>query len=90
MANLASSKKRIRQDERKRMRNRSRKTALKTESRKFLEAIHDGNLDSAKEQFQQITKHLDQVSAKSAMHKRTAARKKSRFARRLNAALAAK
>ena len=90
MANLASSKKRIKQNERCRLRNRSRKSELKTESRKFLDAIHDGNLDSAKEQFQQVTKHLDQIAAKGTLHKRTAARKKSRFARQLNAALAAK
>lgn len=90
MANLASAKKRVKQNEQRRMRNRSRKTALKTEGRKLLDTIHSGDLHVAREQFRQVTKHLDQVAANGTLHKRTVARRKSRLARRLNAAAAAK
>lgn len=90
MANLPSAKKRIKQNERNRIRNRARKANLKTETRKFQDAIHDGNLDAAKELLVTVTKNIDQTAAKGTLHKNTAARKKSRLARHLNAAVAAK
>ncbi|MCH8146414.1 MAG: 30S ribosomal protein S20 [Planctomycetes bacterium] len=89
MANLPSAKKRIKQNERNRIRNRARKAKLKTETRKFQDAIHDGNLDAAKELLVTVTKKIDQTAAKGTLHKNTAARKKSRLARHLNAAVAA-
>ncbi len=90
MAILPSAKKRIKQNERNRIRNRARKTQLKTETRKFQDAIHDGNLDTAKELLVQVTKRIDQIAAKGTLHKNTAARQKSLLARHLNAAQAAK
>ncbi|MCH7884154.1 MAG: 30S ribosomal protein S20 [Planctomycetes bacterium] len=90
MANLASAKKRIRQNERARMRNQARKSRLKTETRRFLDALHEGDLTGAQEQFRVVVKKLDQTAAKGTLHARTVARRKSRLARRLNVALAAK
>ncbi len=90
MANLAQSKKRIRQNEKQQERNRARKSALKTETRKLLDVIHSGDLEKAKSQFNSLTKQLDQVEAKGTLHKKTASRKKSRLAKQLNAALTAK
>ena len=89
MANLASAKKRNKQNERNRRRNRARKSAIKTETRKFLDAAHAGDLETAQERFTHVTKKLDQAAAKATMHRNTAARKKSRLAKKLNAALAA-
>jgi len=90
VANLAQAKKRIKQNAKRQERNRARKSALKTETRKLLDAIHDGELDKAKSQFSELTKHLDQVAAKGTLHKKAASRRKSRLAKRLNAALTAK
>jgi len=90
VANLPSAEKRNRQSEKNRVRNRARKAAVKTETRKLLTALHDGKLQEAKDQFRAVTKKLDQVAAKRTLHKNTVARRKSRLARRLNAALAAK
>ena len=90
MANLPSAKKRNKQNERNRIRNRARKSVIKTETRKLTEALHQGDLQTAQETFVRVTKKIDQVAAKGTLHKNTAARKKSRLARRLNAALAAK
>ncbi len=90
MANLLTSKKRIRQNERSRLINRARKSRIKTEVRKFDDALHDGDLQLAADQFQVVTKILDQTAAKSTMHRNTAARRKSRLARQLNKAKAAK
>ena len=90
MPNLPSAKKRVKQNDRRRIRNRARKAIVKTESRKFLELIQDGKLDEASSALSVITKKLDQVAAKGPLHKNTVARSKSRLARRLNTALAAK
>jgi len=88
--NLASAKKRVKQDERNRVRNRARKSMLKTQTRKFLDALGGGDAQSAKDLFVTVTKKLDQVAAKGTLHRNTVARRKSRLARRLNAVLAGK
>lgn len=90
MANLPSAKKRNKQNERNRIRNRARKSMVKTETRKFLDAVHTGDVQTAQEAYVRVTKRIDQVAAKGTLHKNTAARKKSRLAKRLNAAIAAK
>ncbi len=88
MANTASAKKRIKQNERDRERNRARKSTVKTHTRKFLDAIQQGDLTAAKEAFVVVQKTLDQVAAKGTLHKNTVARRKSRLVRRLNNAIA--
>ena len=90
MANLPSAKKRNKQNERNRIRNRARKSTVKTKTREFLDAVHAGDVSAAQEAFVRVTKRIDQVAAKGTLHKNTAARKKSRLAKRLNAAMAAK
>lgn len=90
MANLPSAKKRNKQNERNKVRNRARKAAIKTETRKLLDAIHDGDVERARDLFVKVTKQLDQTAAKGTLHRNTAARRKSRLAKRLNAAVAAK
>jgi small subunit ribosomal protein S20 len=47
-----------------------------------------GDPKAAAEQFKLVAKRLDQVAATGTIHKRTAARKKSRLAKKLNALLA--
>lgn len=63
---------------------------MKTITRRFLDSLHSGDVKGAGETFQSLTKKLDQVAAKGTLHKKTVARKKSRLARRLNQARAAK
>ena len=67
------------------MRNKARRSQLRTETRKFLDAVHDGNVDAARSLYTKLTKRIDQVAAKGTLHRNTAARKKSRMAGRLNA-----
>jgi small subunit ribosomal protein S20 len=88
VANSASARKRIKQNERDRGRNRARKSVLKTETRKFLDLLHKGELQQAQSAFARVQKQLDQVAAKGTLHRNTAARRKSRLAKRLNDALA--
>ena len=88
MANSNSSKKRIKQNERDRVRNRARKAVLKTQTRKFSETLHAGDVASAQKMLDGLQKTIDQVGAKGTLHKNTVARRKSRLARRLNVAKA--
>ncbi len=90
MAHSLSSKKRIRQNAKKRVTNRARKSAVKTEIRHFEKALKDGNVETAQQRFRLAVKRLDKTASKSTMHKNTAARKKSQLARRLNALIAKK
>lgn len=84
MAHSLSAKKRVRQNTKHNVINRSRKSMVKTEMKKFEDALKDGNVDSAKEQYRLLVKKLDKVASTSTMHKNTASRMKSRLSRRLN------
>jgi len=86
VAHSLSRKKRNNQNVNRRIRNRARTNELKTLIRKLTDAIRDQDIDRADTQFRIVTKRLDQVASTSAMHKNAAARKKSRLARKLNAA----
>ena len=89
MANSVSSRKRIRQNARSSLRNRTRKSVIKTGTRKFFDALHAGDLDTAKTAFVDVQKKLDQVAAAGTLHKNTVARRKSRLAHHLNTAISA-
>ena len=84
MAHSLSAKKRIRQDAKRRIINRARKSQVKTLTKQFEAAMAAGNVEAAGEQFRLVSKKLDKTASTSTMHKKTAARKKSRLARKLN------
>ena len=90
MAHSLSAKKRIRQNATRKVINRARKSMIKTQIKRFEDAITGGQIDTAKEQFRLLTIKLDKVASSSTMHKRTAARMKSRLAGRLNTIIADK
>ncbi len=85
MAHSLSAKKRVRQDARRRIINRARKSQVKTLLKQFEAAIAAGNVEVAGQQLRTMCRKLDKTAATSTMHKRTVARKKSRLARKLNA-----
>jgi len=84
VAHSLSAKKRTRQNARRRTLNRSRKSQVKSQIKRFETTVGEGNVASAEEQFKLLTKKLDKVASTSTMHKKTAARKKSRMAKKLN------
>lgn len=84
MAHSISAKKRIRQNEKCRARNRARKSMVKTQTKHFLDALTEGNVETAQKELKALTQKLDKVASTSTMHKNTAARIKSRMTRRLN------
>jgi len=85
VAHSISAKKRVRQNAKRRATNRGRRSQVKTLTRRFETAMSEGDAKVAAEQFQGIVKKLDKLSNTSTLHKKTAARKKSRLAKRLNA-----
>ncbi len=84
MAHSLSAKKRVRQNAKRRTINRARKSQAKTQIKHFEAALSSGDVETASEQYQLIVKKLDKTAATSTMHKKTAARKKSRLAKQLN------
>ncbi len=86
MAHSLSAQKRIRQNEKARARNRARRTALRTQIRKTLNDFAGGAGETAEQSFRKAVKALDQAAAGGTIHRNTAARRKSRLARRLKAA----
>ena len=90
MAHSLQAKKRARQNAKRKTINRARKSQVKTQIKHFEAALSEGNMEAASEHYRLVTKKLDKTAATSTMHKKTAARKKSRLAKRLNALKAKK
>ncbi len=84
MANHKSAIKRARQDQRRTVRNKSRKSTLKTYIKKVEAAVADNSPEEARRQFQAAQKIIDKTAAKGTIHKNTAARKVSRITRLVN------
>jgi small subunit ribosomal protein S20 len=85
VAQSLQAKKRAKQNTKSRTINRARKSQIKTQIKHLEEAMSNGEAEKATEQYRLIVKKLDKTAATSTMHKRTAARKKSRLAKKLNA-----
>ena len=85
MPHTKSAKKSLRQDQKRRDRNRAVKKALKAELKKFQAAVTAGNADAAKAEFVAVVKKLDKAAARKVIHPNAAARKKSQLARQLAA-----
>jgi small subunit ribosomal protein S20 len=84
MPNTRSAAKRLRQNEKQRLRNKSRKTELKTLTKQLDRAIHDKDVGGAQTLYQRYTKRLDQAASNNVLHGNTASRRKSVMAKRLH------
>jgi len=90
VAHSLQAKKRAKQNVKRRTINRARKSQAKTQIKHFESALATGDLEAASKQLKLVTQKLDKTASTSTMHKKTAARKKSRLTRRLNALKAKK
>ena len=79
MPNTASAKKRLRQNDVLRLRNRSIKTAIRTQIKKVRAAVAEGDLKKAEEEFQLCAKKLDKAGSRRVFHPNKSARHKSRL-----------
>jgi len=84
MPHTKSAKKRVRQNEKRRLYNKSVKSRIKTLIGRFQERIESGNLEEARELFKSVTSSLHSAVRKGVLHRNTASRKISRLARVLN------
>ena len=84
MANIKQQKKRVLTNEKRRMRNKSVRSAARTEIRKFLEAVESGDKAAAEAQLRVASRKLDKAVTKGVFHRNSAANKKSNMARALN------
>jgi len=85
LPNTRSAKKRLRQNEKRRLRNRWFRGRAKTFSKKARQAMAAGDLEQARYYVQLAVKALDKAAAKGILHPNNVARRKSRLMRRLNA-----
>jgi small subunit ribosomal protein S20 len=86
VANLQSSKKRIRQNQKREQRNVSAKSAIKTAIKRVEEAVAQGDLESARARLSEAFSALDSASTRGIIKKNTASRRKARLAKTINSA----
>ncbi|MBD0379064.1 30S ribosomal protein S20 [Paenibacillus sedimenti] len=84
MPNIKSAIKRVKVSEKRRLRNASQKSALRTAVKAF-ETAASNNAETAKDALINASKKLDKAASKGLIHKNAANRKKSRLAKKLNA-----
>ncbi len=82
MPNIKSAKKRVLVSEKKNLRNRMVKSAMRTSVKKFEAALADPQTANA--QLTATTSAIDKAAAKGVIHKNAANRKKARLAKQLN------
>ena len=82
MANIKSQIKRNRQNEKRRLRNRTVRSEVNTRTKAALDAVEHDDED-ADETLRLAVKRIDKAAAKGVIHKNTAARRKSRLVREI-------
>lgn len=81
MANTPSAEKRNRQTQKRRVRNQTIRSRVKSAVRKVREAVERGEVAAAQEAFKVAARVLDKASSKGVLHGNAASRKISRLAR---------
>ena len=85
MANTRSAKKRIRQNEKHRVRNRVYRGRARTFVKNARLAIDTGDIDAARTATFEAVSELDRAAQKGVLHKNNASRRKSRLMKSLAA-----
>jgi len=85
LANTASAKKRIRQNEKRRMRNKVWLSRARTTVKEARTAIDSGDREAAENAIMVAIKQLDKAASKGVIHNKNASRRKSRLMKRLAA-----
>ena len=85
MANIKSQIKRVKTNEKRRQRNKSVKSAVRTAVRRFREAADAGDTEKATQLQRAAARALDKAAGKGVIHRNQAANRKSALARRINA-----
>jgi len=83
LAHSRSARKRIRQNAQQRLRNRSAKSSLRTSIKSFRKAVQQDDVAAAGAALRTVQKKADTIAGKGMVHRKTAARIKSRLSRKL-------
>jgi small subunit ribosomal protein S20 len=86
MANIKSAKKRIRQTKKLSLKNLRIRREIKQLAKEITSLAGEGKKEEAQDKFKLATKKLDKAAKTNLIHKNTAARYKSRLAKRINKA----
>ena len=84
MAHTLSAKKRIRQSAKRRLQNRDRKRVIRIGLKKAQAVVAGGDKATSAEELKKAQVVLDRMSSRGAIHKNTAARRKSKLAKKVN------
>lgn len=90
MAHSLSAKKRIRQNLKRRARNRWRMKTMKVAIKTFTDKLLHGSIDDAKTAYREASSIIDKTAQRGVIHRNQAARRKSRLNARLKAKALAK
>jgi small subunit ribosomal protein S20 len=82
LANTSSAEKRIRQEQKRRSRNRAQRTRIKTSVKKVMTAQDVATAEAALGETEAM---LDRLASRRLIHPNKARRKKSQLARKVNA-----
>jgi len=86
VAHSLSAKKRARQNVKRRVRNRARKGAVRTQIRRFNDVARQAkNVEELEKELRLAQKKIDKLAAMGCIHRNTASRRKSGLAQQFNA-----
>ena len=83
MPNIKSAKKRVLVIEKKTMQNKAIKSALKTQIKKYLEAVNAGDKEAATKLLPATGSAIDAAVTKGVIHKNNANNRKAKLAKKL-------
>ena len=81
MANIKQQKKRVRIQARQRLENLRYRSTIKTLTKRLETAAAGGDAEQVATEHQELIRTIDRAASRGALHKNTAARKKSQAAR---------
>jgi len=84
MPTVKSAKKRLRQNEKRRERNRTAKSTLRTLLKNAEKAIEGDDKEKAQKLVLEAARKLDKTAQKKIVHQNMASRKKSRLVKKFN------
>lgn len=84
MANIKSAAKRAKKASVRTLRNRSIKSNLKTNIKRYEQSLQTANIEESAILLNKAIKTIDKAAAKGVIHKNNAANKKSRLAKAYN------
>jgi small subunit ribosomal protein S20 len=81
MANIKQQRKRVRIQSRQRLENLRYRSTVKTLSKRLEAAVSEGDADQVSAEHRELVRTIDKATARGALHRNTAARKKSQAAK---------